>query len=42
MAMKANANLDIEGSVTTVKGKGSMDLDGGLKLTAKGGTVMIN
>jgi phage protein D/phage baseplate assembly protein gpV len=40
--MKANTSMNIEGSMTTVKGKASMDLDGGAKLTAKGGVVMIN
>jgi phage protein D len=40
--MTANKNVKIEGSVTTLKGKASMDLDGGLKLTAKGTAVMIN
>jgi uncharacterized protein involved in type VI secretion and phage assembly len=42
MEMKANTSMSIEGSMTTVKGKASMDLDGGAKLTAKGGVVMIN
>jgi uncharacterized protein involved in type VI secretion and phage assembly len=40
--MKANTNMNIEGSKTAVKGKASMDLDGGAKLTAKGAMVMIN
>ena len=40
--MKANNNVNIEGTMTTVKGKASMDLDGGAKLTAKGAMVMIN
>jgi len=41
--MKAKTgNTSIEGNVTTVKGKMSMDLDGGMKLTAKGAMVMIN
>jgi uncharacterized protein involved in type VI secretion and phage assembly len=42
LEMKANSNVKIEGTMTTVKGKASMDLDGGAKLTAKGGMVMIN
>ncbi|MFC1871827.1 VgrG-related protein [Chloroflexota bacterium] len=40
--MTANSNVKIEGTMTTVKGKASMDIDGGAKLTAKGGIVMIN
>jgi phage protein D/phage baseplate assembly protein gpV len=40
--MKANSNVTIEGNMTAVKGKASMDLDGGAKLTAKGAMVMIN
>jgi uncharacterized protein involved in type VI secretion and phage assembly len=40
--MKANTNVNIEGNMTAVKGKASMDLDGGAKLTAKGAMVMIN
>lgn len=42
MEMKANTSMSIEGSMTTVKGTATMDLDGGAKLTAKGGVVMIN
>jgi hypothetical protein len=40
--IKAGMNMTVEGSMTKISGKATMDLDGGGMLNVKGALVKIN
>lgn len=42
VTVKGNSDVSIEGAMTSVKGQGQLDLDGGAMASLKGGLVKIN